>query len=205
MYTKVLTIIALIVIKHTKGQDPTCEFPCEFRGKTLNIFSGNTMRGNWVFNDNGITSSFAFDSQTDVLTCYQRIERFIIFRVNNDKFACFIFDYNPGMTPISFSFGNAILSTNTPVVCDLCDPQGGFITFEAIATNPVPLPCGTVSYCSIDYQCGANDTLPEGCPPTTIATTTEPTTEPTTEATTESTTEATIQPTKPCHKRRHHH
>ncbi|XP_076075911.1 uncharacterized protein LOC143046692 [Mytilus galloprovincialis] len=183
------------------------------------------MVGVWQFTNDGVTSSYILTSgasSTDVLTCYQRIERFLIFRVNNeDQFVCYIFDYTSGMIPISFTFG---IGDKLPTsdVCTVCDPQGGFIPFLAkesgqTPTGPAELPCGTVSYCSDEYQCGANDTLPEGCPPTTIATTTEPSTEPTTEPstepttepstepTTESTTEAITQPKKRCHKRRHHH
>ncbi|CAC5360304.1 FOXG [Mytilus coruscus] len=189
MYTKVLTIIALIFTKHAKGQDASsCEFPCELRGQTFDVFIGNVLRGNWMFNDNGTTSSFTFDSTTDVLTCYQRVERFIIFRINNeDKFICYIFDYNPGMQPILFSFGfGAMISSNMPVVCNLCNPNGGFTPYLAIATDTASLPCGMPSECPGTNQCSVNDTLPEGCPQstTTIATT----------ATVETT-----QPTKPCH------
>ncbi|XP_063447317.1 uncharacterized protein LOC134726844 [Mytilus trossulus] len=210
MYTKVLTFFVLIVTKHTQGQDVTCEFPCELRGRTLSIIDGtDTTVGVWTFTNDGVTSSYTVTSgsnSTDLLTCYQRIERFLIFRVNNDnEFLCYLFDYTPGMTPISFTFGiGDKRSTND--VCTFCDPQGSFKPFLAkesgqTPTGPDNLPCGTVSYCSDEYQCGANDTLPEGCPPTTIATTTETSTEPTTE----STTEAITQPTKRCHKRRKHH
>lgn len=59
--------------------------------------------------------------------------------------------------------------------------------------NTASLPCGKVSSCGDTDQCSADDTLPEGCPTTTTATTTE------------TTTETTTKPTKPCHRRRHHH
>ncbi|XP_071130990.1 uncharacterized protein [Mytilus edulis] len=160
------------------SQNITCEIPCELRGKTLDIFIGtDIVRGYWTFENDGVTSSYtvaAGSSEfTNVLTCYERIERFILFRVDNlEEFVCYIFDYNSGMTPISFSFGTAEVGYKP--------------------TNPASLPCDTVSYCSGESHCGANDTLPEGCTTTTIATITEPKTD------------ATTKPTKRCHKRRHH-
>ncbi|CAC5358405.1 unnamed protein product [Mytilus coruscus] len=204
MYTKVLTIISLIVTKHAKGQDASsCEFPCEFRGHTFDFYLGEKQIGIWMFNNDGITSSFTliFGSgveSTNVLTCYQRVDRFIIFRMNeDDKFICFFFDYSPGMLPISFSFGlGAVFTSVMPDPCILCD-TGGFDSYLAIesgGTTPsdtVSLPLCTVSGCPGTNLCGANDTLPEGCPPSTTTITT--------------TTEETIQPTKRCHKRRHRH
>ncbi|XP_071130989.1 uncharacterized protein [Mytilus edulis] len=186
------------------SQNITCEIPCELRGKTLDIFIGtDIVRGYWTFENDGVTSSYtvaAGSSEfTNVLTCYERIERFILFRVDNlEEFVCYIFDYNSGMTPISFSFGTAAKTFTTATdACELCHPQGGFRTLTAIEvgykpTNPASLPCDTVSYCSGESHCGANDTLPEGCTTTTIATITEPKTD------------ATTKPTKRCHKRRHH-
>ncbi|VDI35320.1 Hypothetical predicted protein [Mytilus galloprovincialis] len=112
-------------------------------------------------------------------------------RVNNEeRFVCYIFD-NIGTAPISFSFGaGASLSTSTPVECNLCK---AFDPLLAQAVMSASLPCGTVSSCGDTDPCNADDTLPEGCPTTTTATTTE------------KTTEITTKPTKPCHRRRHHH
>lgn len=67
------------------GLNVTCEIPCELRGKTLDIFIGtDTKRGYWTFENDGVTSSYTVShgrsEQTNVLTCYERLERFILFR-----------------------------------------------------------------------------------------------------------------------------
>ncbi|XP_063446649.1 uncharacterized protein LOC134726179 [Mytilus trossulus] len=192
-------------IKQVQRQNVNCEIPCEFKGQTFDIYNGPTLRGNWTFVNDGETSSYTLlsgaDSTTDVLTCFERVERFIIFRVNSEeKFVCYIFDYTPGTSPISFSFGTgASITSSPPVVCNLCNPNGGFDALLAQESGFSPmtiasLPCGAVSSCQSSNPCSASDTIPEGGCPTTTTTTT-----------TETTTATTTKPTKPCHRRRHHH
>ncbi|CAC5377347.1 unnamed protein product [Mytilus coruscus] len=194
MYTKELILIAISVFV-TEGQDgqdgSTCEFPCEWRGKMVDIIDEQkNVLGRWSFQNNGITIVFTNEGQIVNLDCHRVVERFLIVRYNDiDAFQCFIFDYNAGMQPIEFSFGvgEAVFGTEF----DLCDVCGGKKDiFLAIASDTGSLPCTVPSTCAGD-SCNATDTLPAGCPTTTSTSTT--------------TAEATTTHRKRCNRRRHNH
>ncbi|CAC5414815.1 unnamed protein product [Mytilus coruscus] len=213
MYTKELILIAISVFV-TEGQDgqvgSTCEFPCELRGKMVDINFQEMFFGSWSFFNDGITSAYNTMELRANLTCHRVVERFLIVRVDKTNvFRCIIFDYNAGMQPIEFSYGvgGAVVGTEFDL-CDICGGKKdiflaiesgeagnilvleGWVSENGLASGTGSLPCTVPSTCVGD-SCGANDTLPEGCPTTTSASTT--------------TAEATTTHRKRCNRRRHNH